>query len=165
MRNLGGASAMLMSLLWTRLTRVCCCHHNTFEHKQCKGGFMHWVVHGEGCHANWLPRWLSGKDSTYQFKRYRILRFNPWIRKILWRRKWQPTPLFLSGNSHGQRSLVVYSPWGHKESDATEDTHMPCQLRKIELKHHCLCIIQLISETHTLINCHRILEVFSFQGW
>ena len=35
-------------------------------------------------------------------------------------RKWQPTPVFLPGESHGQRSLVVYSPWGHKKSDATE---------------------------------------------
>ena len=37
-----------------------------------------------------------------------------------WRRKWQPTPLFLPGESHGQRGLVGYSPWGHKESDVTE---------------------------------------------
>ena len=37
-----------------------------------------------------------------------------------WRRKWQPTPVFLPEESHGQRSLVCYSPWGHKESDMTE---------------------------------------------
>ena len=37
-----------------------------------------------------------------------------------WRRQWQPTPVFLSGESHGQQSLASYSPWGHKESDATE---------------------------------------------
>jgi len=37
-----------------------------------------------------------------------------------WRRKWQPTPVFLPGESQGQRSLAVYSPWGHKESDMTE---------------------------------------------
>jgi len=40
--------------------------------------------------------------------------------KIPWRREWQSTPVFLPGKSHGQRSLVVYSPWGHKESDMTE---------------------------------------------
>ena len=40
--------------------------------------------------------------------------------KIPWRRKWQPTPVFLAGKSHGGRSLVGYSPWGHKESDMTE---------------------------------------------
>ena len=43
--------------------------------------------------------------------------FSPWVEKIPWRRKWQPTPLFLPGKSHGQRSLVGYSPWGCKESD------------------------------------------------
>ena len=48
------------------------------------------------------------------------LGFDPWVRKIPWRRKWQPTPVFLPGKSHRQRSLVGYSPWGHKESDTTE---------------------------------------------
>ena len=43
--------------------------------------------------------------------------FNPWVGKISWRRKWQPTPVFLLGKSHGRRSLVGYSPWGRKESD------------------------------------------------
>ena len=43
-----------------------------------------------------------------------------WVGKIPWRRKWQPTPVFLPGESRGQRSLVGYSPWGHKESDTTE---------------------------------------------
>ena len=45
--------------------------------------------------------------------------FDPWVGKIPWRRKWQPSPVFLPGESHGQRSLVGYRPWGHKESDAT----------------------------------------------
>ena len=42
------------------------------------------------------------------------------VRKIPWRRAWQPTPVFLPGESNGQRSLVGYSLWGHKESDTTE---------------------------------------------
>ena len=41
-------------------------------------------------------------------------RFDPWVGKIHWRRKWHPTPVFLPGKSHGQRSLVGYSPWGCK---------------------------------------------------
>ena len=48
------------------------------------------------------------------------LRFDPSVGKIPWRRAWQPTPVFLPGESHGQRSLVGYSPRGHKESDTTE---------------------------------------------
>ena len=46
--------------------------------------------------------------------------FDPWVEQIPWRRAWQPTPVFLPGESHGQRSLVGYSPWGHKELDMTE---------------------------------------------
>ena len=46
--------------------------------------------------------------------------FSPWVGKIPWRRKWQPTPVFLRGEVHGRRSLVNYSPEGHKESDTTE---------------------------------------------
>ena len=56
----------------------------------------------------------SGKESTWQCRRPRRHRFNPWVGKILWRRAWQPTPVFLPGKSQGQRSLEAYSPRGHK---------------------------------------------------
>ena len=46
--------------------------------------------------------------------------FNPWVGKSPWRKKWQPTPVFLPGGSPAQRSLVGYCPWGPKESDTTE---------------------------------------------
>ena len=59
----------------------------------------------------WLPRWLSGKESAYQSRKHRRGGFDPWVRKIPWRRKWQHTPVFLPGKFHGQRrSLVGYSP-------------------------------------------------------
>ena len=48
--------------------------------------------------------------------------FRLWVRKIPWRRKWQPTPVSLPGKFHGQRWLVDYSPWGREESDMTEHT-------------------------------------------
>ena len=50
--------------------------------------------------------------------------FDPWVGKILWRRNWQPTPVPLPGKSHGWKSLVGYSQWGHKESDTTERLHL-----------------------------------------
>ena len=53
----------------------------------------------------------ASQVTKWQFRRPG---FNPWVRKILWRRKWQPTPVFLPGKSHGQRSLVGYSSWSHK---------------------------------------------------
>jgi len=46
--------------------------------------------------------------------------FDPWVRRILWKREWQYTPVFLPEESHGQRSPVGYSPWGHKELDMTK---------------------------------------------
>ena len=62
-----------------------------------------------------LPWWLSDKEPTYQCRRPG---FDPWVRKIPWRRKWQPSPVFLPGKSHGQRNLAGYNPQGHKESDS-----------------------------------------------
>ena len=48
--------------------------------------------------------------------------FDPWVGKIPWKRKWQPTPVFLPGEPNGQRSLVGCSPWDRTESDTTEHT-------------------------------------------
>ena len=69
----------------------------------------------------WLPCWLSGKEFCCQCRRHG---FNPWVGKILWRREWQPTPVFLPGESHEQRSLVGYSPKGHKETRLNDGIHM-----------------------------------------
>ena len=60
--------------------------------------------------------------------------FDPWVRKISWRRKWQPTPVFLPGESHGQRSLAGYSPWRHEESGMTERLSTNRYTRKKEEK-------------------------------
>ena len=56
--------------------------------------------------------------------RCRRPRFDPWVWKIPWRRKWQSALVLLPGKSHGQRSLVGYSPWGRKELDTTEQLHI-----------------------------------------
>ena len=65
-----------------------------------------------------LPLWLRGEESAFD-----ETCFDPWVKKIPWRRKWQPSPVLLPGKSHGQRSLVGYSPWDCKESDTTERLH------------------------------------------
>ena len=59
-----------------------------------------------------LPWWLRGQRICLQCRRHRWHGLDPWIRKIPWRRKWQPTPVFLPGKFYGQGSLVGYSPWG-----------------------------------------------------
>ena len=66
-----------------------------------------------------FPDVSVGKKILLHCRRHR---FDSWVRKIPWRRAWQPTPVFLPGESYGQRSLVGYSPWGRKESDTTEVT-------------------------------------------
>ena len=80
--------------------------------------------------------------------------FDPWVGKIPWRRKWYPIPIFLPGKSHGQRRLVGYSPWGHKESDTTE------QLNNVPI------YIYIYTYTYTYIYT-RILEwvAIVFSRW
>ena len=72
------------------------------------------------CYGWGLPRWLSGKESTCPCRRCKRCGLDRWVRKIPWRRAWQPTPEFLPGESPGQRSLAGYSPWACKESGMTE---------------------------------------------
>ena len=69
-----------------------------------------------------FPGGASGKESVCQCRRRKRCRFDPWVGKIPWRRAWQPTLVSLPRESHGQRSLVGYSPWGRKESGMNEAT-------------------------------------------
>ena len=54
-----------------------------------------------------FPRWLTGKESACQCRRNGRYRLDPWVRKIPWSRQWQPSPVFLPGESHGQKNLVA----------------------------------------------------------
>ena len=67
-----------------------------------------------------FPGGASSVESSCQGRRHKCGRFDLWVGRISWSRKWQPAPIFLPGKSHGQRSLAAYSPWGHKEADVTE---------------------------------------------
>ena len=69
-----------------------------------------------------FPGGTNSKEPACRCTRSKRHGFDPWVGKIPWRRKWQPTPVFLPGESHGQRSLVGYSPEGCTESDMTEVT-------------------------------------------
>ena len=73
-----------------------------------------------------LPCGAGGKEPACQCRRRR---FDPWVGKIPWSKKWQPTAVFLHGESLGQRSLEGYSPWGctESESDLTELDHGPLE--------------------------------------
>ena len=113
--------------------------------------------------ARGFPRSSVGKESALQCRRPG---FNPWVRKIPWRRKWQPTPVFLPGESHGQRGLVGYSPWGCKESDTTErlnhhqqDTRAP--ISPHSWQHLSLCLFDSCYPTGCEVVSHLILICIS----
>ena len=94
-----------------------------------------------------LPKWYSSKEShSYCRKR----EFNPWVGKTPWRRKWQPTPVSLPENSHGQRSLADDSPWGHEESDMTERLSAAGDYRKTN-----------VSKKWTTVSLNLLFTLFS----
>ena len=69
-----------------------------------------------------FPGDTRGKEPICQDKRHKRLESDPCGWKILWRSAWQPTPVFLPGETHGQKSLAGYSPWSQKELTMTEVT-------------------------------------------
>ena len=83
---------------------------------------------GQGGRSGWLGSkgWWSPalvvKKPACRCRKHRRPRFDPWGRKIPWRRAWQPTLIFLPGESDGQRSPAGYCQYGHEESDTTEVT-------------------------------------------
>ena len=98
----------------------------------------------------WKIPWMEEPGGLLSMGSYRV-GHNFTFTLMHWRRKWQPTPVFLPGKSHGWRSLAGYGPWGHKESDTTERVHFH-PFRKlmaprprlvgpivtwVNLKHHC----------------------------
>ena len=106
-------------LLWTKTKCVCICVHTPENWK--------WLClrkRGNLCKHDSLDFFdlcfLGGSDGKESACQCRRLEFYPWVKKIPWRREWQPTPVLLPGESHGQRSLPGYSPLGRKESDMAE---------------------------------------------
>ena len=94
--------------------RCSAAHTHKYRHKLREG------VMSRKQRVNRLP---SDEESACQCRR---CSFNHWVGKILWSRKWPPTPVFLPGKSHGQKNLTGHSPWSCKESDTTEHAHCHC---------------------------------------
>ena len=66
-----------------------------------------------------FPGGANGKEPACPCKRHKRQELDPWVGKIPWRKAWEPTLVFLPGNFDGQRNLVAYGPWGHKDLDTT----------------------------------------------
>ena len=94
----------------------------------------------------------NDKESACQHRRHE---FDPWVRKIPWRKKWQPTPIFLPGKSHRQRSLACCSPWGCKESDTAEQLTLPKVLTDFWNKKQLLIVWSITYFLNKMTNnCH-----------
>ena len=110
--------------------------------------YLHYLHHGLT-----LGRTSVGKDCL----QHRRPGFNPLVGKIPWRRKWQPTSVFLPGESHGRRSLVGYNPWGRKELDTTERLHFHFSLSCIGEGNgnplQCCCL-ENPRDGASLVGCH-----------
>ena len=103
-----------LSMLWGHLIHKCVKKiKKTQEVRTCN--YRYRSLDREG-----FPGGTAVKESTCQFRRCKRHGYNPWVRNICWRRKWQPTPVFLPENSLGQRSPEGYIPWGGKTSAMTK---------------------------------------------
>ena len=102
---------------------------------------------------------LSCKESACQCRR---CAFDPWAGKIPWRRKWQPTPVFLHGKSHGQRSLGVYSPLGHRVEHELSDCTTTTKVH-IPYLNNCNDFIQVWSEWLSRYDSNQILYNYTVE--
>ena len=102
-----------------------------------------------------LPRWLTAKNSTCQCKR---CRFHPWVRKSPWNRKWQPTPVFLPGTFHRDRSLWATVHEAAEESNMTEQMSRHVCSKRQSLYIHCSEKVKL-----SYLNTKYILKVVATQ--
>ena len=88
-----------------------------------------------------------------------------WVRKIPWRRKWQPTPVFLPEESHGQRRLAGYSPWGLKESDTTERLTQALMNKGLHIKAALYMCLSVAWGIFSLLHCYNICFQNSLESW
>ena len=128
------AAVTIHSAFGAQENEICHCFHFSLF-------YLPWS-YGAGCHDRFFQCWILNQPfhfhkETLQFLltflplewypvQCRRCGFDPWVGKILWRRAWQPAPVFLSRKSHWQRSLVGYGPWGRKDWHMTEATEHYC---------------------------------------
>ena len=112
------------------------------------------------------PRWLSGKESSCQCQSHRRLRFNPWVRKIPWRRKWLTHSSILAWKIPWTEEPMGYSPWGRKESDR-HGAPTPTFLLSHSLSYHHIHVFHFnqCTSTNGMFNSSFLLtQIFTFSS-
>ena len=104
------------SMVSSIFTELCSCHHYLIP--ECFHDSMK-TSHTINNHSPFPPLSFLGGSDSIECLQFGKPRFDSWVGKILWRRAWQPTPVFLPGESHEQWSLPGYSPWVHTELETT----------------------------------------------
>ena len=94
------------------LHRTCTCRASGVP-----GGYQPCVTVNVSPRASLMAQQVKNPPAMQETQKMQV---RSWVRKIAWRRAWQPAPVFLPGESHGQRSLAGYSSYGHEEPDMTE---------------------------------------------
>ena len=118
-KTLSSSTACYREIIWERKSNRCRKLHSCLILRNC---------HSNPNFHQPPPRWASRHEhqgkNLHQQKDYILLK----VQMIIWRRQWHPTPVFMPGKSHGWRSLVDYSPWGHEESDTQprDETQVSC---------------------------------------
>ena len=92
-----------------------------------------------------------------------IHEFHPWVGKLPWRREWLSTSVFLPEEFHGPRSLMGYSPWGHKESDTTERLTCSLFFTKDNCKEWLVCFIFICAPLNLSLEFLSLLSMLSQQ--
>ena len=133
----------------------------------------------KGSHSEGTRGFPGGKESACQYRRCERLRFDPWVGKTRWSRKWQPTSVFLPRKLHGQRSLAENSPWGRKETNMTEYATDWLSEWRNKLSRHVLlfgsvlqiyCLFGLVAESELrrakiLFSCDQQFPSFPFASF
>ena len=104
------------------------------------------------------PSWHYGKELTCQCRRFKRNRFDPWVGKILWGRKWQPTPIYLPGESHGQRSLADHDLTSVQFSHSVvSDSLRPMDITNSRNLLKLMSVESVIPSNHLILCCPLLL--------
>ena len=126
------ATAHKVAKSWRQLSNWACTHHIQIYYTMHIMSKLYIYIYISVCIGIYrLPWWLRQWKTGLQCRRSGL---SPWVGKVLWRREWLLTSVFLSTESQRQRSLAGYSPWGHKELDMTE------QLNTYAHTHTYVCV-------------------------